>query len=442
MSETQETQQTHQAEAGASGVRGMRPVALDAVESELDNMWRDANARIAATGGHAIARNSVLTLVAFTHGEDDARHLLRRIHALSTQHPSRAIIVAADPHDRGHDMRAYISTYTSTDLASYGEDIVVVAQSEAIRHLPGLVLPLIVSGLPAFLWWTGEPPWGSELLEALVDGSDRLIVDTTEMAHAAQSVGALDDLMRRKAGRCAVSDISWTAQTPWREVIAQFFDAPAARPYLDTIERVTIEYAAGEEDAPTNSSQAYLFAGWLASRLGWRAATSQPSGVGASREHALRDGGGRTINLEISARYGVPQRIWWQSDEAGSEVDDTPPDNGASSQNGRTQSSAQPAATAAAWVRPGALMLVHLTARLNGARATFALAREQDLAHATTLCQIPHTATPSQTSHLQSLGERSPLAAQLQELGHDSVFEEALDAAAQLMGAGPRRGVR
>lgn len=438
MSETQETQQTHQAEAGASGVRGMRPVALDAIESELDNMWRDANARVAATGGHAIARNSVLTLVAFTHGEDNARHLLRRIHALSTQHPSRAIIVAADPQDRGHDMRAYISTYTSTDLASYGEDIVVVAQSEAIRHLPGLVLPLIVSGLPAFLWWTGEPPWGSELLEALVDGSDRLIMDTTEMPHTAQSVGALDDLMRRKAGRCAVSDISWTAQTPWREVIAQFFDAPAARPYLDSIERVTIEYAAGEEDAPTNSSQAYLFAGWLASRLGWRAAASQPSGVGANREHALRDGGGRPVNLEISARYGVPQRIWWQTDEAGSEVDTTA-EADVTPQNGHAQSSAQPAA---AWVRPGALMLVHLTARLNGTRATFALAREQDLAHATTLGQIPHAATPSQTIHLQSLGERSPLAAQLQELGHDSVFEEALDAAAQLMGAGPRRGGR
>ena len=438
MSETPDTQQTHQIEAGASGVRGMRPVALDAVESELDNLWRDANARVAATSGHAIARNSVLTLVAFTHGEDDARHLLRRIHALSTQHPSRAIIVAAEPHDRGHDMRAYISTYTSTDLASYGEDIVVVAQSEAIRHLPGLVLPLIVSGLPAFLWWTGEPPWGSELLEALVDGSDRLIVDTTEMAHAAQSVGALDDLMRRKAGRCAVSDISWTAQTPWREVIAQFFDAPSARAYLDTIERVTIEYAAGEEDAPTNSGQAYLFAGWLASRLGWRVATSQPSGIGANREHALRDGGGRPVNLEISARYGVPQRIWWQTDEAGSEVDTTA-ESGAMPQNGHTHPSAQPAA---AWVRPGALMLVHLTARRSGARATFALAREQDLAYATTLCQIPHAATPSQTIHLQSLGERSPLAAQLQELGHDSVFEEALDAAALLMGAGPRRGIR
>lgn len=436
MSETQDTQQTWQPDApSASGTRGMRPVALDAVERELDNMWRDANARVAATGGHAIARNSVLTLVTFTQGEDDARHLLAHIHALSTQHPSRAIVVAADPRDHGHDMRAYISTYTSSDLASYGEDIVVVAQSDAIRHLPGLVLPLIVSGLPAFLWWSGEPPWGSELLEALVDGSDRLIVDTTEMAHTAQSVGALDDLMRRKSGRCAVSDISWAAQAPWRDVVAQFFDAPSARPYLDAIERVTIEYAAGDEDAPTNSSQAYLFAGWLSSRLGWRAA-SHPSGIGASREHALRDGGGRPVNLEISARYGVSQRIWWQSDQAGSEMDATP-NGGAPPQNGRAQSS-----TSAAWVRPGALMLVHLTARLEGARATFALAREQDLAHATTLVQIPHVAMPSQTIHLQSLGERGPLAAQLQELGHDSVFEEALDAAAQLMGAGPRRGIK
>ena len=38
---------------------------------------------------------------------------------------------------------------------------------------------------------------------------------------------------------------------------------------------------------------------------------------------------------------------------------------------------------------------------------------------------------PSQTVHLQSIGERELLAEQLSNLGHDPVYEEALAAAAQ-----------
>src|SRR5262249_14699285 len=154
----------------------------------------------------------------------------------------------------------------------------------------------IVSVLPSFLWWTGEPPWGSELLESLVDGCDRLIVDTSEMTHIERSFAALDDLHRRKGTRCALSDTSWTAQGPWREIVAQFFDSPEVRPYLAGIERLTIEYAAGDEDAPPNNSQAYLFAGWLASRMGWRTQQTPSSGLPSSREHTLRDSPGHLIN--------------------------------------------------------------------------------------------------------------------------------------------------
>ena len=116
-----------------------------------------------------------------------------------------------------------------------------------MKHLPGVVLPLIVSSLPSFLWWVGEPPWSSALLESLVDGSDRMIVDIGEMTHIEASLTALEHLMLRKSARCAVSDTSWTAQSPWRDLVAQFFDIPAALPYLGAIERVTIDFAAGEE---------------------------------------------------------------------------------------------------------------------------------------------------------------------------------------------------
>lgn len=406
---------------------GLRPVRLDAVEQELDNLWRDTNAHILASADHGTTRNSVHTLVAFANGRSDADQLLQIVHTLTSQHPSRAIIVSADPRQRGNEMQGYIGTYIGQDGASYGEDILIEAHDGAVKHLPGVILPLIISGLPSFLWWTGEPPWGSELFEALVDGCDRLIVDTAEMPHTDRSLPALDDLQRRKGTRTVISDTGWTAQGPWRDVVAQFFDSAETRPYLDGIERVTIEYAAGEEDEPANSAQAYLMAGWLASRLGWRIQHAQLGGLEGSRAHTLRDGSGNNVAVEITARYGLPQRRWWSPEVSGETL------NAGASQD--VDREGRP------WVRHGALMSVYLASRLSGQRATFTVARERDLAHVTTVGNVPGVSIPSQTLHLQSVGSEHPLSAQFQMLGPDTVYEEALSAAAHLIGGG-RRGTR
>jgi glucose-6-phosphate dehydrogenase assembly protein OpcA len=398
----------------------MRLTPLGNIEVELDTMWREANARIPVTGAPALSRNSVLTLVVYTTGLATAVQLLDVIHTLNSQHPSRAIIISADPGKVGDGIEARISTYVNSETDGYGEDILLEAETGAVKHMPGVVLPLIVSSLPSFLWWVGEPPWGNALLESLVDGSDRLIIDIGEMTHIEASLSALEHLMLRKSARCAISDTSWTAQSPWRDLVAQFFDIPAALPYLGAVERVTIDFATGEEGSFENSGQAYLFAGWLSSRLGWKSQQAQTSGVDANRQHAMRDANGHTIALEINPRFGVSQRNWWERDiylaSLGQE-DVIPP-----------------------WVRPGALMSVHILARLEGKRATFTVGREQDLAHATTLCHIPDTVVPSQTIHLDSVGEREPISEQLQSLGHDLVYEEALASASRLAGTTRYRG--
>lgn len=423
---------------------GMRPVELDTIEQQLDDLWRETNAGVAAGTSAAVAHNAVLTLVAVTHSPDEARQVLDIIHGLSVAHPSRAIVVAADgvagPDVPGMQssastaaesaeppgIHAYVGTFTGSGN-SYGEDILLTARGEEARHLPGVILPLIVTGLPTVLWWIGEPPWGSEMLEALVDGSDRFIVDTSTMAHPERSMRALEDLMRRKGARTAVGDISWTVQAPWRDIVAQFFDPPDVRVYLDDVVRVTLEYAAGDENAPANSSQAYLFAGWLASRLGWRINLAQPAGGAGSREHSLRDGAGHVVTLEINARFGVPL-LTTLAEQHGMSTGATGPSGG-------------PAPDRARAVREGALMSVYLAAR-NGTRlGTFAVARGSDLAIATTAVQVPGIALPSQTVHLRSLGEIEPLTDQLADLGHDPVYEQALVAAALLIGTGGRRSI-
>ncbi|HEY7848418.1 MAG TPA: glucose-6-phosphate dehydrogenase assembly protein OpcA, partial [Ktedonobacterales bacterium] len=251
----------------------MRQVEPNAIEVELDNDWRASNARALAGGGQAAARPSVLTLVIYSDSDAQAQRAIHAVRALTSQHPSRCVIIVAplDAASNGKPLEAFIGTHAEggAGATSYSEEIVLRATASAAEHLAGAILPLIVSGLPAFLWWQGDPPWRTTLFEATIDGFDRLLVDSCEMKRPDQALILLDDLLRRKKASCAISDFGYSRLNPWRELIAQFFDSAELRPYLNGIDRLSIEYAAGEANQPSNASQAYLFTGWLASRLGW-----------------------------------------------------------------------------------------------------------------------------------------------------------------------------
>lgn len=384
----------------------MHQVEPDAIERELDNAWREENAAALAAGGHAGTRSSVLTLVVYSTDEASAESTLRAIETLTTQHPSRSIIVAPMAETpSGRPLEAYIKTRATMTggVGSYGEEVVLCATPSASQHLAGSILPLIVSGLPSFLWWEGVPPWHAGIFEATLDGFDRLLVDSAYMPQAEHNLIALEDLVRRKKSSVAISDFNFTRFTPWRELVAQFFDPPELRAYLPGIDRVTIEYAADVVDSVANSAQAYLMAGWLASRLGWRPLGGAAERVvDGQREHTLVDGAGHKITLEMNARYGVPLGSWLDVVTSGDDPDRRPV------------------------VAPGALMSIYIRAQKDGATASFTAAREADLRHASTHCQTPQGTIPSQTVHLPTLGELASLGDELMQLGHDALFEDAL----------------
>ncbi|HEU4782043.1 MAG TPA: glucose-6-phosphate dehydrogenase assembly protein OpcA, partial [Ktedonobacterales bacterium] len=211
---------------------GRRKVEVDQIESALDGIWRETNVNTLSGGGVPVSRNAVMTLVAYTQNEDEAERALKTIDSMSATHPSRCILVTTLNARDGAPIEAYVGGYLRTQggASSYGEQIVLEARDGASRHMPGAVLPLILSGLPSFLWWTGEPPWRTEQFEAMVDGCDRIIVDTSEMTHGEDGLVALDEIDRRKVSNCAFSDFNWTRQQPWRELVAGFFDADVLRP--------------------------------------------------------------------------------------------------------------------------------------------------------------------------------------------------------------------
>jgi glucose-6-phosphate dehydrogenase assembly protein OpcA len=111
-----------------------------------------------------------------------------------------------------------------------------------------IVEPLLISDLPTFCRWRGEPRWGSTELEQLVGVCDRLVVDSSEWRGLPGSYGELGGLF----DRIAVSDIAWGRTREWRGRIAELW------PEVGEVERLAVT-------GP--KADALLLAGWLRSRL-------------------------------------------------------------------------------------------------------------------------------------------------------------------------------
>ena len=122
-------------------------------------------------------------------------------------------------------------------------------RGEAAKHPASVVLPLLISDLPAFCRWRGQPAWGSQALTELTGVVDRLVVDSSEWPGIPAAYGELARLF----DRVAVSDLAWRRTLRWRVALA------ARWPEIRDAERLLV-------DGP--KADAVLLAGWLRSRLG------------------------------------------------------------------------------------------------------------------------------------------------------------------------------
>ncbi|HVH51675.1 MAG TPA: glucose-6-phosphate dehydrogenase assembly protein OpcA [Gaiellaceae bacterium] len=223
-------------------------VHLADVENELGRLRAD----MVAEGAPPNLRTSVMTHLAWVSDEwlEPARAALS---GMAERHPSRTIILVPDP-DSGKDqidasvsLECYPLAQLQRDVCS--EVIELRLHGRRAKAPASIVQPLLVSDLPVFLRWRGEPAWESPELEQLVDVVDRLIVDTTEWDDLPYPYKHLAHLFERTA----VSDIAWARTSRWRALLASLWPDVAGVGAI----RVT-----------GTAAQAYLLAGCLRSRLG------------------------------------------------------------------------------------------------------------------------------------------------------------------------------
>jgi glucose-6-phosphate dehydrogenase assembly protein OpcA len=136
-----------------------------------------------------------------------------------------------------------------------------------------------VPGVDAILWWNGSQFLGSDAFAHLVTAVDAVILDSSGRERGEAVIREVAAFAERYPG-VALHDLAFMRLDPWMDMIAQFFDDPALREDLFSIESLRVE--SGSE------AEAHYLASWLGSRLSWKALDA----------HSFRAHDGRSIRLE------------------------------------------------------------------------------------------------------------------------------------------------
>jgi glucose-6-phosphate dehydrogenase assembly protein OpcA len=277
------------------GLGEPRPANVADLEAELSALWRSAAEDPAAK--NAVTRACTLTLLIYVESDEAAYDVTNLVAEVTRQNPCRTIIMMLEPQATPSGLEAWVSAHCHLPVEGEkqvcSEQITIRARGEAVKGLASVVLPLTVSGLPIFLWWRAgdfsPPPYFDEILRV----TQHVIVDTARFSPGGPQLQDLAAWLHKFSGRIQLTDLNWSRITPWRQLIAQCFDSPDRRPYLDRLSRVRIEYEQDSARLVTQRAQALLLTGWLASRLGWEFLMSERREEAQPRTFYFRSAAGK-----------------------------------------------------------------------------------------------------------------------------------------------------
>jgi glucose-6-phosphate dehydrogenase assembly protein OpcA len=131
------------------------------------------------------------------------------------RHPSRTILLVPAPDEPdGLDALVSVRCFSSGGRNVCSEVIELRLRGDRVLSPASIVLPLLISDLPVFCRWRGEPGFEEPPWEQLLDVADRLVVDSSEWPEL--RYGELAD----EFDRAVVSDIAWARLTDWRLELA------------------------------------------------------------------------------------------------------------------------------------------------------------------------------------------------------------------------------
>lgn len=227
----------------------------DTIEAALRGLLRRRHA-----ADRALAPARVLNLVVVI-DRSNKEEVSNRLQQVGRYHASRTILCSVEA---GRENLDAVATIAYEDVAAGGirpvrERVDLDIGPEQVGQLDSIVDPVLVSELPTLVW---SPDGHDEAVEALLPLTDVVLLDSD--LQETDSCLALTARLRQAA---YLVDLAWLRTTPWRERLASSFDLPTRTDALGRLTGVWVRHH------PRSLASAALLAGWLGSRLGWRAET-------------------------------------------------------------------------------------------------------------------------------------------------------------------------
>jgi glucose-6-phosphate dehydrogenase assembly protein OpcA len=177
------------------------------------------------------------------HWLDAAEATLAGMHE---RHPSRTILLTPAPDEpNGLDAQVAVRCFPSGDQDVCSEVIELRMRGNRVLSPASIVLPLLITDLPVFCRWRGQPRFDEPAWEQLIDVADRLVVDSSEWEELRYNE------LSAVFTRTVVSDIVWARLTEWRLELAGRWP----------------EIREQEIRVRGPRAEASLLRGWLAARL-------------------------------------------------------------------------------------------------------------------------------------------------------------------------------
>jgi glucose-6-phosphate dehydrogenase assembly protein OpcA len=288
-------------------IRVSATLDVQSVEHELGELWKQNTGDTNVEEDGAVMRARVLNLLVYVSSAASLDEVNQLLGEITSVHPCRVIVMLAEREAVDQDIEMFVSAHCLVQAGGdhknlCGEQVTLKARGRFTVELPSAAIPLIVPDLPIFLWWRDAPRLHDQIFENLSRTADRVVIDSADFAQPYDDIRELVALLkRRRAEHAAISDLNWARLTSWRTLLASFYDVEEYRVALAHVNRVRIEYVPHSLAPELVAPKALILAGWLASRLGWRIHQEQSLTQG-DRPHAAVtfEKDGRPIEVEFS----------------------------------------------------------------------------------------------------------------------------------------------
>ena len=387
-----------------------KQVRIEEVDMTLSSLWK-MSADNMRTGANLHVRTSVLNLVICAPDVELAHYASSLLRDLSSTHLARATIAVLDQRADAPDvLNSWVTlrcfSMISDLMRHCFEQTTLLTSGRAARALHNTLPVVFKAHLPVYLWWIGDTRGADDaIFRAVAELCQRVIVDSATFFQPEQDIRSLASYCKN-APTVALSDLNWGRLTPWRELVAQFFDVPEYLLFLADIERIEIEYVAAplasvssttNGEVSPNSTGALLLAGWLKARLGLS--------LTAGRENNVHDTASGTYQWSLDLPSGAHPAFL------------------------QIQPHIQ------ADLRPGSIYLIRLTCSSAKRRTYFTVKRDADTNYVLTSVESAQETRPIRTVNLPDrYAESDLLRNELEIMVHDQLFEQSLHELALLIG--------